>query len=249
MMTYAVHISILIMMICLIVIHPSMEDYIGARTVDPTRYPWFVRLEGPDGGLVCGGCLLHPKIVLSAGHCLENNEISSARVVNAQGKEQVRRVVLAEHMFSTKADLAILVVDTPFQSTPISIGVNETLRHGDDIHGIGYGMDGNKSMANTLQKTTVTFITPGDCYYGAPYQTFFCTKSRRRAACFGDSGGPAFVRHSKKDFLVGITSHGPKDCARKGEFLYSVYTDMTNPMTLKLLLDLLRKILVKSKSL
>lgn len=218
------------------------EKYIGARDVERTRYPWFVSIGSTEKKPFCGGCLIHPEIVLTAGHCISDNA-KFAWLVDSKGNKQLRKIVKVIKAYKhIKKDLGIIMVDTPFDSTPISIGVNETLRHGQDIHGVGHGR--SRTDKGVFRKTTMTYIRPESCYYGNPAETFFCTKSRRRGACFGDSGGPSFIRHSKTDHLVGITSHGPKKCAKRDGFLYTVYTDMTDEYTIQMFLRLMGNILL-----
>lgn len=238
---------LLLVVVVLALLVTTTERYIGASKRERSRYPWFVSLGPEYDKPICGGVLVHPKLVLTAGHCIIDS-MKFAWLKDDDGKIQKRKVKKVVKHYEKQqnqkheADLGVIVVEEPFDSTPISIGLEQNLKHGMDIHAIGHGRD-EKGNTGVLKKTTVTYVNPGDCYYGAPQPSFFCTKSRRRGACFGDSGGPAFIRHSKTDFLVGLVSHGPKDCRKikngKDEYLYSVFTDMTNPLTLKRLLDLM----------
>ena len=221
----------------------SRESYIGATERNRKRYPWFVSLGPDSSNPMCGGVLVHPKLIITAGHCV-NDMLKTAWLVDENGKQQEAKVTeIVKKYEKLKVDIAVVVVNTPFKSKTISIGAQENLTHGTDIHAVGHGVDESGMGGGPVKKTTVAFVNPGSCYYDTPEPTFFCTKSRRRGACFGDSGGPAFVRHSKTDFLVGITSHGPRACGKvkdgDQEYLYTVYTDLTNPVTLKLILDLL----------
>lgn len=235
--------TVLLVFIVIAFVLMTRETYIGATARTRTRYPWFVSL-GPDKSTpMCGGVLVHPKLVLTAGHCI-GDHLKTAWLQNDEGKTQERKVTkLVKNYEKLKVDIGVVIVDTPFTSKTISIGMEENLKHGQDIHVVGHGVDESGKAGGPVKKTTVAYVNSGSCYYDKPEPTFFCTKSRRRGACFGDSGGPAFVRHSKTDFLVGLTSHGPKDCKKMKDgdesYLYSVYTDLTNPVTLKLLLDLL----------
>lgn len=242
--------SILALAAVVVWLYMKHEGYIGARIVDRSRYPWFVSIGKSQEKAFCGGCLVHPRVVVTAGHCISETvgqfpTTSYVWLYDKDGTRQTRRVVKVIKAYAhIKKDIGIILVDEPFDAVPIALGTNEKLTHGQDIHGIGHGRDA-QGKSGVFKKTTMTYVRPESCYYGNPAETFFCTKSRRRGACKGDSGGPAFVRHSKTDYLVGLTSHGPKKCRKKDGFLYTVYTDFTDDQTLQLFLGLLGTVLLE----
>lgn len=46
------------------------QPLIDAQDAEPGEFPWMVALTYVDGKFFCGGSLIHPKWILTAGHCL-----------------------------------------------------------------------------------------------------------------------------------------------------------------------------------
>src|SRR5437868_9404830 len=56
------------------------QDIIGGTAATPGQFPWQARLT-VNGQPHCGGSLIHPKFILTAGHCVENVAPSDMLVI------------------------------------------------------------------------------------------------------------------------------------------------------------------------
>jgi secreted trypsin-like serine protease len=53
-----------------LVVHPNI---VGGTLVPAGKYPWYAVLLDKDGDDYCGASLIHPQVLLMAGHCVEDN--------------------------------------------------------------------------------------------------------------------------------------------------------------------------------
>jgi secreted trypsin-like serine protease len=133
-------------------------ESVGVRTADSTLYPFYAYFEilktesGQQGNYICGGSLIAPDIVLSAGHCFYGDVQNVAVIVNNTnfseftGYEYARQVVSfkvhPDYIHETYTnDICIVVLSSPVaEVTPVALNTERsTPPDGADVQVIGMG--------------------------------------------------------------------------------------------------------------
>jgi len=221
---------------------------IGGERANSGDWPWQAAIirRGYDlfSGHFCGGTLIHPSWVLTAGHCVEGKTINSFVILLGQttlnkletgelfGVKQI--IIHPDYERRIYNDLALLQLEKP-SSQPVLrvadpysdlttpgrmatvIGWGSTRNNGDNP---GYPVD--------LRQATVPIVSNEVCnapnsYNGEVKDTMLCAgfAAGGADACIGDSGGPLVVKTDTGWQQVGIVSWG-EGCALPN--LYGVYT-------------------------
>ncbi|TMW48339.1 hypothetical protein DOY81_006565 [Sarcophaga bullata] len=218
-----------------------------------TRYQVSIRLEQIDRyyfgtGHVCGGSIIARNVVLTAAHCVWNDNIQKFRspsdfsVVMGNVdrslqnqntlKLSVSNIITSDHFnYNTfRDDLALLILNQSIPETyksaeVIKLNTNVNLKDGLTCYVSGWGLTENNNHALKLMIAEVPIISRTTCSlnYGADaiLDGMLCAgyMDGKRDACSGDSGGPLVC----DDQLVGITSFG-LGCAVAG--FPGVYTNV-----------------------
>jgi len=192
--------------------------------------------RGVGGSLMCGGSLVAPDVVVTAGHCCDGMSASQLGVVVGshelysddpdQEAFAVREVKLHEgydHSTITN-DICLLFLDgeADFSSPnigPIALPTNgEEYAEGTECIVSGWGTtSAGGSLASTLQKVTVPVVSDDHCRdsYGQSDITdsMICAGLDQggKDSCQGDSGGPFMCGNQ----LSGVVSWG-YGCAEAG---------------------------------
>ncbi|KRJ98133.1 uncharacterized protein Dyak_GE28746 [Drosophila yakuba] len=181
--------------------------------------PWMVFLKSTDGAFVCGGTLITNRLVLTAAHCLQQNQTLFARLGEYKRSAKdgecvgsnchVRVICKVDGAFKPRRfdskmlwnDIAILRLERPVVYTdhirPICILLNTKWRKYIDsipiLTGTGWGITEDGADSDFLRTLDIRRQPPQVCrqYIGANIVgNQFCAGNRNSNLCNGDSGGP-----------------------------------------------------------
>jgi hypothetical protein len=202
---------------------PSPEGQTRAPIVNGTIDTGDVEVVAlTDRGVdFCTGTLVSPRVVVTAGHCVEGAPFTSIDVFFgsnvASGTGTFIHVIDGATApgwdYDTLAnDIAILLLESPapVPPKPIATEAMGSWAVGQRTRLVGFGVtsgNGQTSGVKRQAETSITQVNDTDFKYDtSPGQT-----------CFGDSGGPAYVTYDDGiERLVGVTSWGDQDCTVYG---------------------------------
>ena len=210
---------------------------VNGRRASVGQFPWVVYVRLAGGWNSCSGSLISDRYVLTAAHCVPENEDPFDIVVHT-GQEcgitrtwskleliKVTRIVRHKEYMGvsgTGNDIALLELEKPEFGTsrsimPVCLSNATSSFDNYIISGWGLVNDGLTLVTNgCLNEADVTVMESRECKrYGSAFQKseyVICAGSESNI-CRGDSGGPLM---SRKDGLVlqsGISSFGRTDCS------------------------------------
>ncbi len=204
------------------------ESVVGGT---PVKNKWddTVGIVFYDAYVGCTGTLIGPKLVITAGHCVQNTDITSVLIGNKdwwvdKGGEEIDVVEVIEYPDSWATyDAAVLVLEERSSYEPRAVGLDcildEYLKDGAPIEIVGYGVTSESGSGyNTTLMQGESSVADADCseeFINGVWAG--CNPSVQPAgeiaaggngvdACFGDSGGPLYLLTPEGDYVVGITS-------------------------------------------
>ncbi|CAH1403552.1 unnamed protein product [Nezara viridula] len=226
----------------------GMGRIIGGDEADDGEYPFMAGLFEEADGLVesvqCGATILGSLQLLTAAHCV-NPSSNYSVVIGVLGLfdpdlTNIRKVskidIHPDFDENTLAgDIALLTVDHPLDFSsrrigPVCLGQKKRKIHS-EFRIVGWGCLSNMSTPQYLQEVSVDEYDYDNCYSRGLIDKHdrkqFCTLSRNKGPCLGDSGGPVLLFDAEKETytLEGIVSKGPEDCRT----LPSVHIDIHHP--------------------
>jgi secreted trypsin-like serine protease len=176
-----------------------------------------VALVGSDGQPFCSGTLIAERFVVSAAHCLKNYYNRLYIAFGRDGREfsyveasdwQIHPSYSGSFYQSVPADISMIALsaDAPAGYEPIPV-YQGSLRRGDTIYLAGFGQTESGSSGGLLYKGVTVNSADTDEF------------SVSNGACYGDSGGPAYVFDGASLQVIGATSRGTAGC--RGDAVYT----------------------------
>jgi hypothetical protein len=199
---------------------PTPSPIYGGTIVDTCGWPSVVQIED-----FCTGTLVHPEVVIYAGHCSADVEF----VRFGEDGENPARVVETEECWADMVGagdghdyavckLAEPVTDVPI--VPILMGCEvAALSPGTEVALIGFGEADSEPTYGVKRETTAEIV-------GLEGYEIFIYDESGQDTCYGDSGGPVAIRLEDGTWRVfGITSYGVGDCGT-GTYYSMMHTDI-----------------------
>nr|AAQ75386.1 trypsinogen [Pediculus humanus]AAQ82537.1 trypsinogen [Pediculus humanus] len=216
------------------------EGYIvGGKNTSISEVPYLVAMLN-NGNFFCGGSVVAPNLVVTAAHCVYEQNHKSLAFRAGSSKANVGGVVVKAKKVHVHPkyddqfvdyDVAVVELqqDLEFNKNvqPVEVTKTEPTEN-TNVRVSGWGrLAENGRLATTLQSVYVPVVDRETCDLSLKpvvglTPRMFCAGLEGKDSCQGDSGGP-LVDDGK---LAGVVSFG-MGCARRGK--PGVYTNLANP--------------------
>ncbi|MBK7533820.1 MAG: S1 family peptidase [Myxococcales bacterium] len=158
------------------------------------------------GTIACTGLVVHPRIVLTAAHCIAPTAPSAVLVGSSAATGLAITVMRARRhphaaLDSVGADLAYLVLTRDAAVMPVAIGSLASADVGADVRVVGFGRA-------TPDDVTAGTKREGISRLDALAERMLSLTPHPSLPCRGDSGGPVFLGER----VVGLVSEGDSAC-------------------------------------
>lgn len=196
------------------------QAIIGGSPTIQGEFSGVVALLIAPGGL-CSGSLIHEQWIVSAAHCLKGKNPSDVQIlfdrldIRGSGGSYgfATQILIHPGYTGTLGDNDIALIKLSEAQTgrvtyPVARNVVDV---GVELTQVGYGSTAAPNTGSGIQRKLVTKSAPcSSVGAGAVDATkVLCfAADDGNGTCFGDSGGPSFIRAGQRLIVAGVTSFG-----------------------------------------
>jgi secreted trypsin-like serine protease len=193
---------------------------------------------GTEKSIKCSGTLIHPKIVLTAGHCnVKPGELVAK--IDSQGKWNIRtvsKVIINETYTKTysssgisdlnsASDLSLLLLESGYENVREILPKSEPRLNGTVIVS-GFGRNETNTLDGKLRTASLTLSNLVKPSKFDTYASLVLDKQTKAVNCSGDSGGPGV----QDGAIVGVHESGVGRGGICGNQLYSMQVSVWHAM-------------------
>lgn len=169
---------------------------INGKVVEKGNYPQVVLIRSSSGS-ACTATVIGPRVVLTAAHCARTNQSISYSVKGVKYRAKVYRSSLYP---GRDHDVAVGITQEAMAVLPATVGGQAYKGLELTIFGYGCTKPGGGGMDGKL-RMGVAEVTG--------FSGYDMVSKKGAALCFGDSGGPSFVKVESGQYQVlGVNSKG-----------------------------------------
>jgi hypothetical protein len=223
------------------------QEIVGGTAAPRGEFPGFASLRDASGQHICGGTLIAPSWVLTAGHCISTQSVRGDIVEVVVGGSTLSSND-GEHLKVERAfqhpdwnddvlfpanDVGLLRLATPSSAPVVRLAPADLLRHlhpGTKLRVTGFGTTDEDAddASDALLFAEVPLVPRRECarVYGKfLLDSLFCAGYPKGGidACYGDSGGPLFADDGQGPVQLAVVTGGI-GCARPE--WYGLYTNV-----------------------